>query len=885
MNLSIEIRCARTNNLKNVDVDIPLNRMTVVTGLSGSGKSSLVYHTLYAQSQRQYLEGLSPSLRAVFRRLPVPDVDAIRRLPPTVAIEQAPLQGNPRATVSTATEIYDLMRALYARLGTVLCPNCQTPLSQQSELSMVRQIMRRPEGTRLLILAPIHGAKGDTLLPVLEDYYKRGYVRVRLDGDLSELESLIDSVKDKPAGRTPVEELDLEIVVDRCVVRESARERIAESVSTAIGLSGGTVIILQPDAADDSERVQTFSSRYVCLKCGENLREVEPRTFSFHSPYGACERCNGLGVISQESEKEASTDSSPSDLANSMANSLANGMANGMANASVVCPDCGGSRLNKTARSVKILGKSIDQWAHLEVEPSLEFTREVREAFRKRGGIDSKIAQELTDQILLRLDFMKQTSIGYLALDRSLNTLSGGEMQRVKLSSALGSGLTGICYILDEPSVGLHPDDCRQLIETVQQIKQRGNTIVVVEHDEQFIRAADHIIDIGPRAGELGGSVVASGTLDEIKQNPKSLTGQYFRLLDDSLEGQTTGPRKAFPQKKPFHGPGSQLVLTHARRNNLQDVTLTLPLGVLTVVTGRSGSGKSSLFTQTVLPAVQWTLSRQQKGPNPVAAYYDDLTGVESLSRVVWVDQSPIGRSPRSAPATFTGIFDLLRTLYAQTRQAKLLGFTPARFAFNAASGRKQTDGRQNGRCEYCQGLGYETIETALLPDQFAPCPVCGGKRFNRQTLSVEYKGKTIADVLDMSIDQAESFFENIPKLQAILQTLREVGLGYLRLGQGGNTLSGGESQRLKLATELVKSTALWSAGKTLYLLDEPTTGLHPYDIEALLKVLRRLTDQKNTVVVIEHNNQVVAAADYLITLGPGGGRNGGRIIEEVSKM
>lgn len=808
---SISLYKARANNLKNVSVDIPLNRLTVITGLSGSGKSSLAFDTLYAQSQRQYMEGLSPTLRAMFKRQPIPPVEGIANLPPVAAVDQKPLRSSTRSTVGTSTEIYDFMRVLFARLGTVKCPKCQTVLQRQSEDAIVDKILSLEEGTRLIILSPLVYKKKGTHESVLEQLRKRGLTRVRIDGEIYELDEVPKLDKSQ--------EHSIDAVIDRCVAREEGRSRLSDSVATAARFSGSAVIINAP-GEDGEWRDVLYSAQFACPGCGENLPEVQPRTFSLYSPY-----------------------------------------------------------FETVSKCVTIQNRTISDWTAMDVDSLRPIVNQAETYFQNEGGVSGSVAQPLMEQIGKRLTFLQQAGMSYLALNRTMDTLSGGEMQRVKLSRALGCALTGICYVLDEPSIGLHSDDCARLIQTIQNIKDLGNTVVAVEHDEQFIRAADYIIDMGPGAGESGGEILAAGTLDEIIANERSVTGKW--LKEKSEKVQSVKPKSVINSTKKANDLNSveELTLTGARLNNLQHVTLSIPLGKITVVSGRSGSGKSSLLIGTLLPALKWSLSNQ-KQPNPAENLYDSLAGYDSLKRAVWVDQSPIGRSPRSNPATFTGIYDEIRNLFAKTKTARLYGFSASQFAFNI----------KGGRCERCQGSGYEKIELNLLPDLFVPCRDCGGKQFNPQTLAVKYKEKSIADVLNMSIAEASEFFRDIPKIAPTLNILSELGLGYLRLGQGANTLSGGEAQRLKLAAELKESNAaLWendsqSRKKSLYLLDEPTTGLHARDIERLSAILRRLTQQGNTVVAIEHNSQILDLADRIVELGPGGGKFGGKIVDSIDK-
>lgn len=919
----IVVRGARQHNLKNIDVDIPRDKLVVITGLSGSGKSSLAFDTIYAEGQRRYVESLSAYARQFLGQMDKPDVDYIEGLSPAVSIDQKTTSKNPRSTVGTVTEIYDYLRLLFARVGQPHCPDCGRAITRQTIDQMVDQVLDLPERTRFQVLAPIvRGRKGEHK-KILADLHKQGFVRVRIDGEIRELGTDIELEKNKKH--------TIEVVVDRIIVREGIRKRLADSLELALGLAGGLAII----QLVDEDRELVFSQNLACPDCGFSLEELSPRLFSFNSPYGACSYCTGLGfrlevdpelVIPDRSKSLAEGAIAPWSRSYNYYPQLLEAVAKKYGFSTRVpvsqlsdealqivlygskepvrvhyvnmhgqkrifdtvyegvipnlerrlqetqsegarreleaymssrpCPHCRGARLRPEALAVLVGGLNIAEVTALSVGEAYQFFTDL-----KLGERDRAIARQVLKEIKERLRFLLNVGLEYLTLDRAAGTLSGGEAQRIRLATQIGSGLVGVLYVLDEPSIGLHQRDNQRLIETLKQLRDLGNTLIVVEHDRETIEAADYIIDIGPRAGEEGGYLVAAGTLEEIKACPASITGDYL-----------SGRRKiAVPPSR--RGPnGNWLVIRGAREHNLKNIDVAIPLGVFTCVTGVSGSGKSTLINDILHRALAQRLHGARQAPGD----HDGIEGVEYLDKIIAIDQSPIGRTPRSNPATYTGVFDNIREVYAQTPEARVRGYKPGRFSFNV----------KGGRCEACRGDGIIKIEMHFLPDVYVPCEVCKGKRYNRETLEVNYKGKSIADVLDMTVSEALQFFKNIPRISRKLQTLYDVGLGYMRLGQPATTLSGGEAQRVKLATELSRR----SNGKTLYLLDEPTTGLHFADISRLLDVLGRLVDAGDTVVVIEHNLDVIKMADYIIDLGPEGGEGGGRIVaqgtpEEVAQV
>ena len=926
MQNEIFIKGARENNLKNIDVTIPRDKLVVMTGLSGSGKSSLAFDTIYAEGQRRYVESLSSYARMFLGQMDKPDVDYIEGLSPAISIDQKTTSKNPRSTVGTVTEIYDYLRLLWARVGTPHCPKCGREIRQQTIDQIIDQILALPEGTRIQILAPvIRGRKGEHA-KVLEDARRSGYVRVRVDGNLYELDEEIKLEKNKKH--------HIEVVVDRLIVRPDIQQRLTDSVETASALAGGIVVVNLLREEQDL----TFSQNYACDECGISIEELTPRMFSFNSPFGACPTCTGLGsqlkadpalIIPDESlsildgaivasgwnsirsdgisrmyfealakKYQFSLRTPVKDLPQAVRQVILygtngeklelhydqprgkgvlyqafEGVANNLERryretqsdaakkeieeymTECPCPACQGRRLRPEALAVTVGDLSIHALTELPVDQELEF-------FQNLHLTDTQmlIAAQILKEIKSRLGFLQSVGLSYLTLSRSSGTLSGGESQRIRLATQIGSSLMGVLYILDEPSIGLHQRDNDKLLDTLRHLRDLGNTLIVVEHDEDTMRAADYLIDIGPGAGAHGGQVVAAGTPEEVMANPKSLTGQY-------LSGKKCIPVPARRRK----GNGHLLTVRGARENNLKDIDVSVPLGTFTCVTGVSGSGKSSLVNEIIFKRLGAELNRMKTHPGKHAA----IEGMEYLDKVINIDQSPIGRTPRSNPATYTNLFNEIRNLFAATQEAKSRGYGPGRFSFNT----------RGGRCEACAGDGMLKIEMHFLPDIYVPCEVCKGKRYNRETLEVRYKGKNIADVLDMTAEEAREFFAPVPRIAAMLQTLCDVGLGYVKLGQSSTTLSGGEAQRVKLATELARR----STGKTIYILDEPTTGLHADDVGKLLTVLQRLVDAGNTVLVIEHNLDIIKCADYLIDLGPEGGSGGGTVVctgtpEEVAE-
>jgi excinuclease ABC subunit A len=894
----IVIRGAREHNLKNLDLEIPRDQLVVITGLSGSGKSSLAFDTIYAEGQRRYVESLSAYARQFLEQMEKPEVDSIEGLSPAISIEQKTTSKNPRSTVGTVTEIYDYLRVLFARVGVPHCPRCGRVISAQTVQQMVDRVLAWPAGTRFLVLAPvIRGRKGE-YRKLFGDLQRQGYSRVRVNGTVRELGEEIDLDKNRKH--------TIEVVVDRLVSREGLAARLADSLSTALRLADG-VAQVEPVTGDASEPM-LFSERLACAECGVSLPEISPRMFSFNNPYGACPECGGIGsreeidpervvpnparslkqgalapwagreplhlkqtlqALARRHEFDLGTPWAR--LKKSVRDLVLFGDREGAFEGVVrmlerryrdtqseearreiehfmaerPCPTCRGGRLRPESLAVKVAGRSIAEVSSLTVKTASVFFEGL--ALTER---EATIARRVLKEVRERLGFLLNVGLDYLTLDRPAATLSGGEGQRIRLATQIGSSLVGVLYILDEPSIGLHQRDNRRLLETLKRLRDLGNTVLVVEHDEETIRAADFVVDLGPGAGELGGHIVALGTPDEIVANPASLTGRY-------LAGSLAIP---VPEER-RKGHASFLVIHDPREHNLKGMPVAIPLGTFTCVTGVSGSGKSTLVNDILYRALAQMLHRAQERPGAHAR----LEGAQHVDKVVDIDQSPIGRTPRSNPATYTGVFTFIRSLFARSPDARVRGYAPGRFSFNV----------KGGRCEACQGDGLVKIEMHFLPDVYVTCEVCKGRRYNRETLEVRYKGKSVADVLDMTVREALGFFEAVPVIKTKLQTLDDVGLDYIRLGQSATTLSGGEAQRVKLATELSRR----ATGRTLYILDEPTTGLHFADIQKLLEVLNRLVEQGNTVVIIEHNLDVIKTADWVIDLGPEGGDDGGRVV------
>ena len=911
----IRIRGARTHNLKNIDLDLPRNRLIVITGLSGSGKSSLAFDTLYAEGQRRYVESLSAYARQFLQLMEKPDVDLIEGLSPAIAIEQKATSHNPRSTVGTVTEIHDYLRLLYARVGTPYCPEHQTPLEAQSVAQMVDAVMALPEDTKLMVLAPVIANRKGEQAELFSELRAQGFVRVRIDTRVYEIDSLPKLARNSKH--------TVDVVIDRLKIRPDVKQRLAESFETALRHADGRALAVETD----SGREHLFSAKFACPVCSYALAELEPRLFSFNNPMGACPDCDGLGTISFFDPKRVvgfpnlslaggaikgwdrrnqfyfqmltslaahykfevdapferlaeavqkiilygTTERIPFSYLNERGRTFVKehpfeGIIPNLERRyretdSVVvreelakylnvkpCPSCDGTRLKLEARHVKVAEKPIYELSALPLKAGLAFFAKL-----VLPGHKQAIAEKIVNEIVSRLKFLVNVGLDYLSLDRSADTLSGGEAQRIRLASQIGSGLTGVMYVLDEPSIGLHQRDNGRLLDTLKNLRDLGNTVIVVEHDEEAINTADHVVDMGPGAGEHGGRIVAEGPPEAIRASETSLTGKY---LCGKLE-------IAIPKRRRRNARDNSLVLTGARGNNLKGVDLELPLGLFVCITGVSGSGKSTLINDTLYAAVAQHLYGSPTEPAP----HESITGLEFFDKVISVDQSPIGRTPRSNPATYTGLFTPIRELFASVPAARERGYGPGRFSFNV----------KGGRCEACQGDGLIKVEMHFLPDVYVPCDVCHGKRYNRETLEIQFKGKTIHEVLQMTVEAGHEFFRNVPVVERKLQTLLEVGLGYIQLGQSATTLSGGEAQRVKLSQELSKR----DTGRTLYILDEPTTGLHFKDIDLLLTVLHRLRDAGNTVVVIEHNLDVVKTADWIIDLGPEGGDGGGRIIAQ----
>lgn len=912
----IFIKGANVNNLKNVDLEIPRDKLIVFTGLSGSGKSSLAFDTLYAEGQRRYVESLSAYARQFLGQMNKPDVEYIEGLSPAISIDQKTTSRNPRSTVGTVTEIYDYLRLLYARVGTPHCPKCGKEITQQTIDQMVDQIMNLEQKTKIQILAPIVRGKKGEHVKIIENIKKNGYVRARIDGELIDL--IEDEIKlEKTKKHT------IEVVIDRLVIKEGIESRLSDSLESALKLGEGLVIVNIIGKEDI-----LFSEDFACIDCGISIGEIAPRMFSFNSPFGKCDKCDGLGTLMEIDEDLVIPNKSKSILDGaivtfgegslkedswtlSVLKALAReykfsldtpldelprekldvilygtdgkriqveytkefktgiynhnyeGVINNLkrryfeSNSDYIkkeieqymsdnpCPKCKGARLSKEALSVTVGNKNISEFCALSIKDELKFLTEIN--FSEKNKV---ISEQILKEIISRLSFLKDVGLEYLNLSRAAGTLSGGEAQRIRLATQIGSSLMGVLYILDEPSIGLHQRDNDKLIKTLEHLRDLGNTLVVVEHDEDTMRAADYIVDIGPGAGEHGGEIVAAGTMNEIMQCKNSITGQYLSGI------------KNIESPKEYREPnGKYITIVGAKQNNLKNVKVDIPLGVLVSVTGVSGSGKSTLINEILYKGLNKLINKSKKMPGA----HKEIKGYENIDKIINIDQSPIGRTPRSNPATYTGMFDIIREVFTTTPESKMRGYKPGRFSFNV----------KGGRCEACKGDGIIKIEMQFLSDVYVPCEVCKGKRYNRETLEVKYKGKNIDDVLEMTVEEGLKFFENHPRITAKLQTLMDVGLGYIRLGQPSTTLSGGEAQRVKLAYELSKR----STGKTLYILDEPTTGLHIEDVNKLISILQRLVDNGNTVLVIEHNLDVIKCSDYIIDLGPEGGDRGGTIL------
>jgi len=845
----IIVKGAKEHNLKNVSVTIPRNKITVFTGLSGSGKSSLAFDTVYAEGQRRYVESLSAYARNFLEQLKKPEVDAISGLSPAIAIDQKSVSTNPRSTVGTVTEIYDYLRLLYAKLGIPECPIHHIPVTSQTPQQIIEDVMKKSLGTKFYVLAPMAAGKKGEFLAEFQRWAKKGFVKAKVDGKMIELDKATKLAKTKTH--------DIDLVIDQLILKDTMKLRLSESINTALSMANGRVVI----ETLDGERT-SYSLHSACPECGYSFPEIEPRMFSFNNPRGACPTCNGLGTLDLVEEEQFSDSEVGGKKLDKVVYKYKGKKTSDEdeeeAEEIVLseCPDCHGSRLRPEALNIRLGGKTIAELSDLSAVELREWVSKLQWKSK-----DQLVAEKIVRQIIARLDYLIRVGTGYLSLSRPSRTLSGGEAQRIRLATQVGSSLIGVLYVMDEPSIGLHPRDHHRLLDIIGELKERGNTILLVEHDEDTIRYADFVVDLGPRAGVLGGEMMAQGTPEELEKNPNSLTGKY-------LSGELRIP----VPKKRRSGNGDVLRLAGASGNNLRNVTMDLPLGTFTAVTGVSGSGKSTLIIDTLYKILAQHFYKANAHPSP----YKKIEGLDKIDKVIDINQRPIGRTPRSTPATYVGLFPMIRDLFANLPDSKLRGYEPGRFSFNV----------KGGRCETCLGHGQIRVEMHFLSDVFVTCDTCQGRRYNRETLNIKYKGKSIADILEMSVAEALEFFKHHNQIHRKLETLHRVGLDYMTLGQSSTTLSGGEAQRVKLSKELSRR----GTGKTLYILDEPTTGLHFDDVRKLVELIQELADQGNTVLVIEHNMEVVKSADHVIDLGPDGGKGGGQIVatgtpEQVAKV
>jgi len=845
----IIVKGAKEHNLKNVSVTIPRNKITVFTGLSGSGKSSLAFDTVYAEGQRRYVESLSAYARNFLEQLKKPEVDAISGLSPAIAIDQKSVSTNPRSTVGTVTEIYDYLRLLYAKLGIPECPIHHIPVTSQTPQQIIEDVMKKSLGTKFYVLAPMAAGKKGEFLAEFQRWAKKGFVKAKVDGKMIELDKATKLAKTKTH--------DIDLVIDQLILKDTMKLRLSESINTALSMANGRVVI----ETLDGERT-SYSLHSACPECGYSFPEIEPRMFSFNNPRGACPTCNGLGTLDLVEEEQFSDSEVGGKKLDKVVYKYKGKKTSDEdeeeAEEIVLseCPDCHGSRLRPEALNIRLGGKTIAELSDLSAVELREWVSKLQWKSK-----DQLVAEKIVRQIIARLDYLIRVGTGYLSLSRPSRTLSGGEAQRIRLATQVGSSLIGVLYVMDEPSIGLHPRDHHRLLDIIGELKERGNTILLVEHDEDTIRYADFVVDLGPRAGVLGGEMMAQGTPEELEKNPNSLTGKY-------LSGELRIP----VPKKRRSGNGDVLRLAGASGNNLRNVTMDLPLGTFTAVTGVSGSGKSTLIIDTLYKILAQHFYKANAHPSP----YKKIEGLDKIDKVIDINQRPIGRTPRSTPATYVGLFPMIRDLFANLPDSTLRGYEPGRFSFNV----------KGGRCETCLGHGQIRVEMHFLSDVFVTCDTCQGRRYNRETLNIKYKGKSIADILEMSVAEALEFFKHHNQIHRKLETLHRVGLDYMTLGQSSTTLSGGEAQRVKLSKELSRR----GTGKTLYILDEPTTGLHFDDVRKLVELIQELADQGNTVLVIEHNMEVVKSADHVIDLGPDGGKGGGQIVatgtpEQVAKV